>query len=94
MKKILVACAGGVATSTVVKSKLKKALDNAGLAGTYELEQCKVADAPAKSHSADLLIETTQIVGSFGCPAFSGIPFLTGSGVDKLMSQLLPVLED
>lgn len=89
MKKILVACAGGVATSTVVKSKLKKALDGAGLAGAYELEQCKVSDAPAKSHTADLLIETTQIVGTFGCPAYSGVPFLTGVGVDKLMAQIL-----
>nr|WP_315522434.1 PTS sugar transporter subunit IIB [Olegusella massiliensis] len=89
MKKILVACAGGVATSTVVRSKLKKALDDAGLAGSYVLEQCKVSDAPTKARSADLLIETTQIVGTFECPAYSGVPFLTGVGVDKLMPQIL-----
>lgn len=94
MKKILVACAGGVATSTVVKSKLKKALDSGGLEGAYELKQCKVSDAPELSHTADLLIETTQPVGDFGCPAYSGVAFLTGVGVDDLMSKILADLKD
>ena len=94
MKKIIVACAGGVATSTVVKSKLKKSLDERGFAGKYELEQCKVADAPAKSNGADLLIETTQIVGTFGCPAYSGVAFLTGRGVNELMDKIVADLAD
>lgn len=94
MKKIIVACAGGVATSTVVKSKLKKALDERGFAGKYELEQCKVADAPSKSNGADLLIETTQIVGTFGCPAYSGVAFLTGRGVNELMDKIVADLTD
>lgn len=94
LKKVLVACAGGVATSAVVKSKLKRALDGRGLAGTYELEQCKVSEARGKSSSADLLIETTQVVGTFGCPAFSGVPFLTGRGTDELLDKIVAVLKD
>lgn len=94
MKKILVACAGGVATSTVVKSKLKKALDQRGFAGAYQLEQCKVADAPSKSAGADLLIETTQVVGKFECPAYSGVAFLTGRGVEELMDKIAADLQD
>lgn len=94
MKKILVACAGGVATSTVVKSKLRKALDQRGFAGKYQLDQCKVSDAPAKSTGADLLIETTQVVGKFSCPAYSGVAFLTGRGVDELMDKIVADLQD
>ena len=93
MKKILVACAGGVATSTVVRSKLKRALDARGLEGAYTIDQCKVAEAQSKSRSYDLLVETTQIAGTFGCPAFSGVPFLTGHGADALVDQLVDVLK-
>ena len=34
MKKIVVACGSGVATSTAFKSKIKDLLDSYGLAGT------------------------------------------------------------
>lgn len=93
MKRILVACAGGVATSTVVRSKIKKALDSRGLEGRYIIEQCKVSDAPSKCHNYDVLIETTQIVGNFDCPALSGVPFLTGQGADALADKIVEILE-
>lgn len=94
MKRILVACAGGVATSTVVKSKIKRALDERGMNGTYVLDQCKVSDAPSKSSNADILIETTQIVGNFDCPAFSGVPFLTGRNTDALIDQIIEIIKE
>ena len=42
MKKIVVACGSGVATSTAVNSKIKDLLDSNGLAGTYHIVQCDI----------------------------------------------------
>ena len=37
MKKIVVACGSGIATSTAVEAKVKDLLDNNGLSGQYTI---------------------------------------------------------
>ncbi|MDT2782992.1 PTS sugar transporter subunit IIB [Vagococcus fluvialis] len=93
MKRIIVACQGAVATSTIVKSKLKNFLDENGLEGQYEIVQCKVSEAQAKSRNADLCLETTQIVGEFFCPTYSAVPFLTKRGLPELKEKILEALK-
>ena len=73
MKKIVVACGSGVATSTAVNSKIKDLLDSNGLAGTYHIVQCAIAEA-------DLLVATTVPPADLKCDFVSGLPFLTGMG--------------
>lgn len=93
MKRIIVACAGAVATSTIVKNKLKNFLNAEGFDGTYEIEQCKVSEAQHKSRNADLCLETTQIVGEFACPTYSAVPFLTNRGLPELKEKIIQALE-
>lgn len=92
MKNILIACQGGVATSTVVISRLKKHLNQLGYEGQYTVHQSKVADATNKSRNMDIVILTTQVVGSYSCPAISGLPLLTGMNVDAFIEEVTSIL--
>mgnify|MGYP000411167858 CR=1 FL=1 len=66
MKKIVLACGAGAATSTLVAQKVATMLDANGYAGKYEIE------------GADLLIATTVAPEGLTCPYVSGVPFMTG----------------
>lgn len=46
MKKIVVACGSGIATSTAVEAKVKDLLDNNGLSGQYTITKCAIARLP------------------------------------------------
>ena len=72
MKKIVVACGTGVATSAMVALRVGELLDANGYAGSYELVRCAIDDTPRECADADLLIATTI--------APVGVPFLTGRG--------------
>ena len=49
MKKILLCCGTGVATSTVVHKKLEEELNKRGRKGQFVISQCKAVEVPAKS---------------------------------------------
>ena len=60
MKKIVLACGAGAATSTLVAQKVATMLDANGYAGKYEIVQCAISEAKdACDEGADLLIATT-----------------------------------
>ena len=66
MKKIVLACGAGAATSTLVAQKVANLLD---------------ANSEAKDYcddGADLLIATTVAPEGLTCPYVSGVPFMTG----------------
>ena len=93
MKKIVLACGSGIATSTMVAAKVKDLLDAHGYAGQYRIVQCAVAEAAVQSADADLLIATTMKPGGVACPFISGIPYLTGMGKDQVDAQVLEFME-
>ncbi len=89
MKKILIACGSGVATSTVANQKISTWLDCHGFAGQYSIEQCKVAELPEKSQSADFAV-TTSVVDEkkISCPVISAVQLLTGMGLDQMYIRI------
>jgi PTS system galactitol-specific IIB component len=93
MKKILVACGSGIATSTAVNSKVKKALDDNGYNGEYQIKQIKVGDAARLSKSYDLLISTTQKPANLECEYMSAVPFLTGVKKEQAIDKILEIME-
>ena len=93
MKKILIACASGIATSTAVNSKLTTALDKKGYKGKYHITQCKVQEVRGMSENFDFCVATTSIPGECKCPVILGISFLTGMGLDATMNQIYELME-
>ena len=88
MKKVVVACGSGIATSTAVEAKVKDLLDSNGLAGAYTIVKCSIGDA-----DADILIATTEAPASITCPYVSGVPFLTTIGKAAAEQQILDILK-
>lgn len=93
MKKILVACGSGIATSTAVISKIKTLLDSNGYKDQYTIRQCKVMEAPGLSDNADFLIATTNEPSNLKCDFVSGVPFLTGMGKEATEKEILNLME-
>ncbi len=92
MKKIVLACGAGVATSSAVAKKVSALLDAHGFEGTYEIVQCAIPDAKATCEGADLLIATTVAPEGLSCPYVNGVPFLTGIGRPAAEQSVLEVM--
>jgi PTS system galactitol-specific IIB component len=92
MAKILVACGTGICTSTMAVDRLKKELNARGKGNNITIVQCKVAEIPSKVNDVDLIVCTTQVSGNISKPVVSGLPFLTGVGVDKVIDEVVEKL--
>lgn len=93
MKRILVACGNGIATSTVVASKVKEYLNAHGVQA--ETTQTKLMEVPGKVEGYDLLVTTGQFDGKTGdVPVVKGMPILTGIGAEQTMAEILEKLKD
>jgi len=93
MKKVVVACGSGIATSTAVEAKVKDLLDSNGLKGEYSIVKCAIGDAPTQCADADILIATTAAPAGIKCPYVNGVPFLTTIGKAAAEQQILDVLK-
>ncbi|MBS7578018.1 MULTISPECIES: PTS sugar transporter subunit IIB [unclassified Enterococcus] len=93
MKRILVACGNGIATSTVVATKVRNFLAEKGVQA--ETTQTKLMEVPGKVQGYDLLITTGQFEGQTGdVPVVKGMPILTGIGAEQTMLEILQVVKD
>ena len=93
MKKIVLACGAGAATSTLVAQKVATMLDANGYAGKYEIVQCAISEAKdAFDEGADLLIATTVAHEGLTCPYVSGVPLMTGRNSVAAEKAVLDVM--
>lgn len=88
MKKILVMCGTGVATSTVVMSKLKNWLNEKKLSDNVRLYQSKISDEMNKIDDYDIVISTTVVPDSIKDKVIMGLPLLTGIGIDAMFNTI------
>lgn len=93
MKKILVACGNGIATSTVVSSKIKTFLSGKGVDVTTN--QTKLMEVPGKVKGYDLLVTTGQFDGqTHNVPIVKGMPILTGIGINETLEEIYNIIKD
>ena len=91
MKKILVACGNGIATSTVVSSKIKEACEINGI--QIMISQCKLLEVESKYK--DLLVTTGKFTGGeVTIPTIGAISLLTGIGEEETMQEILEQLKN
>ena len=90
MKKILVVCGAGVATSTVAVKKIEEKLGQRGV--KIQEDQCKVTEVPYKAAAYDLIV-TTTLLGAVGdTPVLQTVSFLTGVGIDADIDRIVQLL--
>lgn len=88
MKKLLIMCGTGVATSTVVTNKVRDWLDTQGLASMVRLYQGKIADEMGRIDEYDIVISTTIVPPEIKEKVIMGLPLLTGMGVDEMFNTI------
>jgi galactitol PTS system EIIB component len=89
-KRVLVVCGTAIATSTHVAHRVREICRQHGI--DVDIIQARVQEVPAYAHSVDLIIATTQVAYRVDVPVESGIPFLTGTGEERLTERIIQVL--
>ena len=91
-KRVLVACGAGIATSTVVCSKLEELIKENNL--DAEIVQCKIAECAAKQDEADLIVSTTILPTTYKIPAIKATAYITGINIKATEKKILEVLKE
>ncbi len=93
-KRIIIACGTGIATATVATEKVTQALKARGI--NVVTTQCHSMEVPAKvaQFKPHAIVATTPVRKDLGVPVFSGVPFLTGIGQEKIINDLVALLQD
>jgi PTS system galactitol-specific IIB component len=87
IKKIVVACGSGVATSQTVASKIETLFEKEGMRVSVEAIDMKGLDSTLKR--ADIFVSITpNFKPPVDIPTFNGIPFLTGIGIEQEFEKL------
>lgn len=88
MKKVIVACGSGVATSQTVASKVDRLLKERGCNQIkVEVVDLKSLDSHIRDSAAYIAI--TKVDKEYPIPVINGIAFLTGVGMDAELQKLI-----
>lgn len=90
MKKVLIICGTGVATSTVVAAKVRDHLAAEGIAA--DVVQGKVLDLVGGRAEADLVVSTTEVPKDVTLPVIRALPLLTGIGQEEVLARIADAL--
>jgi len=88
MKKLLVVCGAGHATSTIAVAKVSQWLQEQGYGDQVKIYQSKIADELNRIDDYDAVISTTIVPESIKSKVINGLGLLTGMGVDALYKDL------
>lgn len=91
MKKILVACGAGIATSTIVCDRVERLVKENNIQA--EVEQCKIAEYSTKQEGADLIVSTTILPTTYDIPTIKATGYITGINTTALDKKILNALK-
>ena len=89
-KKVIVACGGAVATSTVAANAVVDLAKENGI--DIEIAQVRILEIESNL-PADLIVTTSKVKRDYGVPLITGMPYISGIGVDKTKAKILEVLK-
>ncbi len=90
-KKVIVACGGAVATSTVAANKVVDLCKENGI--DVEIIQCRISEIRSHLDGVSLVVPTSRLKQDLGVPVISGMPFISGIGEEELKKKILDVLK-
>lgn len=92
-KKVIVACGGAVATSTIAANKVMELAKENGI----DIEICQVRISEIASSLDDntvLIVPTSRVKRDYGVPLISGMPFISGMKLEQTKEAILKVLRE
>ncbi|MBO4919947.1 MAG: PTS sugar transporter subunit IIB [Erysipelotrichaceae bacterium] len=90
MKRVVIACGSGIATSTIMDDGVRTFLDTTGI--KYTTIQCNILELGNYVEGADVIISSTKLSTDYGVPTIIGTAYITGIGEEELNEKLLEVL--
>ena len=91
-KKIIVACGGAVATSTLAAEEIKELCQENSI--DLDLVQCRINEINTFIDDVDLICTTAKMDQTFGnIPIVHGMPFVSGVGIEQLKDKILSILK-
>jgi galactitol PTS system EIIB component len=95
MKKMLIMCGAGHATSTIVHAKVDDWLEKNGFKNEVEIKQSAVSQEVdnIQNDAYDIVISTTIVPDEIKNKVINGVALLTGIGTDQVWSQVKAALE-
>lgn len=94
-KKVLICCANGVATSTMVSVKCKNKFKERGIAAEVRTCTSTEVNSKAKSFKPDIIISNAgkNVKVPEGIPVVYGVNILSGRGAEETWDEIFGVLE-
>ena len=91
MKKVIVACGGAIATSTVAAEAIRElcAANNIPV----DVKQMRVIEVENNLDGVDLVVTTMRIKADFDVPYVNGMAFLTGINKEATEEKILSYLK-
>lgn len=90
MKRVIVACGSGVATSQTVASKVQRLLKERNIPAQVDAVDIKSIDMYIKT--AAVYISITKPEKEYPIPVCNGIAFLTGVGMENELQKVIDAL--
>ncbi|MGG7621487.1 PTS sugar transporter subunit IIB [Bacillus coreaensis] len=88
MKKLLIMCGTGIATSTIVTGKVKTWLEDNGLQNKVKLYQSKISEELSRIDEYDIIVSTTLVPDNIKSRVIDGVPLLTGMGKEEMFEKI------
>lgn len=95
MKKMLIMCGAGHATSTIVHAKVNDWLKENGYDNEVEIKQSAVSQEVEniKNSFYDVVISTTIVPDDIKDKVINGVALLTGIGTDQVWNEVQAAIE-
>lgn len=90
MKRIIVACGSGIATSTIISSKIDELLDEHHI--DHSIVQCSLTEIDGYVADADLIVTSMDLQRDFSIPKVTAISLLTSVGEEETKEAILKAL--
>lgn len=90
MKKVLVACGGAVATSTVAADKIRTFCQLHHI--EVDVQQCRIQEIAMRAADVDLIVTTARVTTDYGTPVIHGIAFISGINLEATEQKVLDAL--
>ena len=90
MKKVIVACGTGMATSSMIAEKVRAVLEDNQV--DYKLSQAQLSELDMYKE-ADLFVTAMRVEEDYGVPMVVGTPFLVGIGEAEAAAKIIEILK-
>ena len=91
MKKLIVACGSGIATSTAIHSKLDSLLQENGI--QCNVIQCAFNEVDSYIDGCDAILIPGTKSTEYPCPVIPCFAWLSGVGEEELNEKILSILK-